>query len=195
MKNTLYKGAVVAGLLAAAPFAFAAEGERHEKRGGNLSEEVRTELRAAFESDDYDAYVEITEENDLRRVLSEEQFEAKQEKHEQKQAARAAVLDGDYDEWRSIVGDDRATSVDAGNFGLLTDLAEAREAEDEDAVADAKQALEAAGIKSERKGKKSGERGNRGGNRDISNLSDDQRSSMIERLQNLIAQLQAQLNG
>ena len=93
---------------AIAPFAFAAEGERHEKRGGNLSDEVRTELRAAFENNDYTAYVALAEENELKRVATEEQFAEKQEKHADRAEARDAVLAGDYDAWRSVVGDEKA---------------------------------------------------------------------------------------
>lgn len=153
---------ILSGLIATtgvASIAYGAQGERGERgenRGPQLSEEIRSELQSAFANSDYSAYSEIAEDNELKRVMTEGQFEEKVSRFETKQSAHEAVLEGDYDAWRSNVGDDRATDITESNFDLLTDFAEARESEDEEAISSAKEALQEAGIEKKHKGGKRG---------------------------------------
>ncbi len=158
---------LLTGLIATtgvASIAYGAQGERGDRgdRRAQLSEEVRTELRSAFADNNYSAYTDIASENEMKRVLTEEQFEDKVERHANHESAKEAVLAGDYDAWRSVVGDERATDVTESNFDLLTDLAEARESEDEEAIEEAKQALTDAGIEKKMKGGKGKHRGGHG---------------------------------
>jgi|GEM_PF-5819316 len=157
---------LLTGLIATtglASVAYGAQGDR-ENRRIQLSEEVKVELRSAFTEGDYSTYTDIATENNFSRVLTAEQFEAKTEKQAAREAAKQAVLAGDYNAWRSVVGDERATDINASNFNLLTDLSEARESEDEEATAAAKQALQDAGIEKQKKGGK-GKRGGKRGNK------------------------------
>lgn len=169
-KNTA--GALLTlGFVAAAPLAFAHTGgvtiDRESRgQGVQLSQDIRDDLRDAFTEQNYSGYLTIAEENDLPRTLTEQEFkeraQKKQERDEKRQAVKTEILEGDYQAWRTIVGDDRATGVTVSNFSLLTDLVEARENDDEDAIKSAKQALKDAGIKKPKKGGKRGGRGWRG---------------------------------
>ena len=207
-KKTVTLGllAGVIGMTGLAGSTYAAEGEGREHGGERgprveLSEDVREELHETFADGDYDAYVEVAEENDLR-VMDEDQFDERSDHAAEREASKEAVLDGDYSAWRSIVGEEKMTDIDADNFYLLTDMANARESGDEDAMAEARDALEAAGVEKPEKGHRGGDRGGEGRGEgehgegrgiggelnaeNVSELSNDEKEDLLDRLIEMI---------
>jgi len=146
----LFAGALVGATVMVAGSAFAAH-------GGQLAQEARD----AISANDFAAFQVATEGTRLANI-SEEVFEQKVERAENKEAKRAAVESGDYDAFVALIPEGRdAPSVEV--FNLLGDLHEARDAEDKDAVSEIKAELADLGFeKKERKGKRGfGLRGNR----------------------------------
>lgn len=131
-----------------------------DTRAADLPEEIfdlKVNLYEAKESGDEDEVAQIKAE------LKEYKTEKKAERQAVRENIKAAVESGDYDAFVALIPEGRDTPSQEV-FGLLGDLHEAKDSEDQDAIDEAKQALSDAGFeKPERKHK--GERGQRGGNR------------------------------
>mgnify|MGYP006286181273 CR=1 FL=1 len=99
-------------------------------------------MQAAFEAEDYDAYLEALDENDrefMAQKMTEERFNTMvehqaqcKEQHEEMQEIReeigAAIDAGDYSAWKAAVEKRQITSkIGEDNFDQFLELHEARE--------------------------------------------------------------------
>ena len=135
-------GVLIAGTASHAVYAHDGSGFRF---GPKMDRETHTELQQIISEQDYDAYVEFAEANEIR-VMTQEQYSEMVERHERKAQEQELVLDGDYDQWRELVGDDRMSDIDEDNFALLVDLAQAHESGDAEAIHNAHEALRESGV-------------------------------------------------
>jgi len=131
-----------------------------DTRAADLPEEIfdlKVDLYEAKEGSDEDEVAEIKAE------LKEYKSEQKAQRQATRADRRSAVESGDYDAFVALVPAGRDVPSQEV-FGLLGDLHDAREAEDDEAKTEIKAELKELGFeKPERKHK--GERGQRGGNR------------------------------
>lgn len=129
-----------------------------ERRSEHMTEERfenMVEFHEARESGDEDKLAELRAE---RKAEHQERKAERKERHEENKAARDDALEsGDYDAFAALVPEGRdAPSEEV--FELIIDLHEARDADDQDALDEAKQALKDAGFERPQH-KRGGDRG------------------------------------
>lgn len=136
-----------------AAFTTAVEGTR----GANLPEEIfdlKVELYEAKDAEDEDKIAEVKAE------LKEYKDEKRAERQETREDRKAAVEAGDYDAFVALTPEGRDVPSEEV-FGLIGDLHEAKDAEDQDEVEAIKAELSELGFEKPERKKK----GNRGGDK------------------------------
>jgi len=125
-KTTTGITALIIGVIATAGVAFAFG-------GGFFGNENKEAIRAAIESNDYDAWKEA-----MGKTLTEERFNRLVEMHEKREAVTQALKNGDYETWKQAVENlerPRITElITEENFDTFIQLYEAKMSGDYETV-------------------------------------------------------------
>lgn len=124
----LIAGFILAGSVSAFGANFGAKGMVKGPPGSFfVSDEVRNQMDAAIANNDYEAFKTLQSTNFPNApVMTQEQFDKIVERHSFEQKIEAAIDSGNYEEWKTLMGEQNdprtqqlLTNVTADNFHLL----------------------------------------------------------------------------